>query len=413
MGRRWTNDLLDPQRQLGDPDADDLVRKLFEASGRGGGERPHAVQTLFDTLVGRERPLGSALPGDVLRFLTRDPLPAWADPVRLRHGQEVFERYGPLVVIALFCSSLPRAYLARKGVQVLNLTAYLSQDPRRRVVETAQMVIDAMTPGGLQPPGGFGISSAQKVRVMHAAIRFLIQDRLTWNAQELGVPINQEDLAGTLCTFSIGVLQALERFGVRLSRSEAEDYLHAWKVVAHILGVGGAVMPDDVADATELAERIAERHFEVSLEGRHMMNALTQLMRELTPWRLFDGLPSSTVRFLIGDAHADLLGVPRADWTRHLVRGLCVAAGAFDRWTDGSPVHQRLGEWFGGALLRGLLEMERGSKPDPFRIPANLRWYVERRPKPRPVGRLRRLVQGTWRALVGRLRGWWRGKRGG
>ena len=411
---RWSDGFLDAKRQHADPPGDDLIHKIFASAGIAEAERRiETISRLFDTLVAAESPRGSELPGDILHFWTSDPLPRWADRERIKRGQQLFESYGPLIVIILFCSSLPRAYLAAKGVQVLNLTAFLSQDPRRRVIETAQMLVDALTPGGLQQPGAFGISSARKVRVMHAAIRFLIQNRGTWNTAKLGIPINQEDLGGTLCTFSVGVIQGLERIGVTLSETEAEDYLHTWKVIGHILGLDEDMLPRDVRDATALAERIAARHFAVSFEGRYMMNALTELMKELTPYRIFDGLPSSTVRFLIGDEHADLLGVPPADWTRHLIRGLRAGARVFDRWSDGSPAHQRLGQVFGGALLRGLLEMERGPKRVTFRIPVELGRQIGREPARRPGGRVWRFLRGAWRGIRRRVRAWWGPARGG
>ena len=74
-----------------------------------------------------------------------------ADPDLVRAGQEVFGAYGPQLGMGLFMASLPADYAFAKGVQVLAATTRLTRDPKRRYVETGQMIIDAMTPGGSSP----------------------------------------------------------------------------------------------------------------------------------------------------------------------------------------------------------------------------------------------------------------------
>ena len=115
------------------------------------------------------------------------------------------------------------------------------------------MIFDAMSVGGLEP-GGRGIRSVQKVRLMHAAVRCLIQRSGQWNA-EWGAPINQEDLAGTLMTFSWTVVDAIEKLSVVVTPEEAEAYLHAWKVAGAVLGIRAELLPRDMSDAELLAQQ--------------------------------------------------------------------------------------------------------------------------------------------------------------
>src|SRR5690606_21151437 len=136
------------------------------------------------------------------------------DQAAIAPGQELFAEHGPLILMCLGHYSLPAAYAAAKGVEVLHRTAYLEKRPAKRLFETTQMVIDVMSPGGLAAAGR-GVRTAQKVRLMHAMVRHLIQHdpEQPWDAS-LGVPINQEDLAGTLMTFSWLTLDGLAKLGV-------------------------------------------------------------------------------------------------------------------------------------------------------------------------------------------------------
>jgi hypothetical protein len=69
------------------------------------------------------------------------------------------------------------------------------------------------------------------VRLIHSAIRHFIGSGV-WD-EALGRPINQEDMAITLLTFSVSVLDGLRRFKIREAPEREEAYLHHWKVIGH------------------------------------------------------------------------------------------------------------------------------------------------------------------------------------
>ena len=87
----------------------------------------------------------TGLPGGDTRLL-----PEWADPAKIKRGQELFETWGLKISMCLFCASLPSAYAAAKGVQVLHLTAQLETKPHRRVMETGQFLMNVLTVGGFE-----------------------------------------------------------------------------------------------------------------------------------------------------------------------------------------------------------------------------------------------------------------------
>src|SRR5690242_17423434 len=183
---RWANEFLDSMREVCDPPADEAVQSLFTQGLVG------SANDLMKQLVAHETVTAEQLPVPLRGYFEQSAkMPSWADKELIREGQAVFSRCGSLSVVALVCASLPTCYAGAEGVQVLHLTARLETDAKRRIVETAQMVVDVMSPGGLEPDG-WGIRDAQKVRLMHAAVRYLIRRSGRWNP-EWGQPINQED----------------------------------------------------------------------------------------------------------------------------------------------------------------------------------------------------------------------------
>jgi hypothetical protein len=319
--------VLDDARRQGDPAADAVVFASIE-SGQVPGAGP-----LLAMLSGPR-----ALPDARLPPLVRDYLASPLDlpdvaPERLARGAAVFTAHTPEILLVLGFYSLPAAYAARNGVQVLVRTGYLEQRPLRRVFETTRSVVEMMRPGALAP-GGSGARAAQKVRLIHAAVRHLLRAdaRRPW-PEALGVPINQEDMAGTLMTFSFLVLDGLRKLNIQLSHREREDYLYAWTCAGRLLGVRADLLPSSVREAEALTRGIYRRQIAASAEGQRMTRALIRAVRELVPFAWLDGVPAAMIRHFLrqdpfgGVDVATLLGVPREDWSAHLVRGLVWAMG--------------------------------------------------------------------------------------
>jgi hypothetical protein len=368
---------LDDARRQGDPVADAAITEVF----RDG--QIEAVNALMRTLVVNDGLPSEKLPPAVRDYLLRTAAPADIESEQMRLAQEVFGVLGPEILAVLGFYSLPADYAAKKGVQVLYRTGRLITNPTRRVFETTQMVVDVMAPGGLGPEGK-GLRSAQKVRLMHAAVRHLLTNdpKQPWDP-ELGTPINQEDLAGTLMSFSFVVLDGLDRLGVDLAAADRQAYFQAWMAIGKIMGVKDELIPASFDECRALTQLIHERQIAASPEGEALAKALIEGYRKLMPW-LLKGAPVSMIHLFLdedpftGQNVASLLGVPQANWTRWLVS----LAVRFERWFGKRNIHPSLEDhaigYISRHLIEGLLLMERGGKRAPFTIPDHLqaRWGI-------------------------------------
>jgi ER-bound oxygenase mpaB/B'/Rubber oxygenase, catalytic domain len=376
----WSDAELDALRRVGDPLADDIVAEIF----RDGDI--DAVRRLLRHCVENDHPLlaagDDALPPELLAhveryFVASDAELPELDPAHISAGENLFELHGPEVLMTLCCYSLPASYTARKGVQVLAQTGRLESHPKRRLIETTQMVIDVMSPGGLAiresaRVHGKGIRSAQKVRLMHAAIRRMIlaKNGEQWLA-EYDLPINQEDLAGTLMTFSQIVLDGLERIGAALTAEQHASYLFTWSAIGRIMGIREELIPVDLPAARVLTDTIKRRQTARSEAGNLMAGALLELMRESIPVGILRGLPATMLRFFLRD-DSRYLALPRADWTEILVAAIHGFTRLFDRIVGSSRLSRRLYRAFNERFIAALLQVERGPKRADFDIPDHL-----------------------------------------
>jgi hypothetical protein len=353
-------------RLVGDPPADALIAEL-KASGN-----ITAVNDLLHTIVRNDDLPSEELHPAVRGFLAETAvLPTWPDPDKFKIASQLFERHGPEIVMLLLCRSLPMCYGAAKGAHPLYITQQLTKNFHRRILETAQFVLDVMLPGGFEPDGR-AIRSAQKVRLLHAALRYYLLNAPDWREQwddSYGYPINQEDMLGTLMSFAPVVTMGLFMLRMKLTPAEAEAYLHTWNVIGVLMSVPEELLPATVAEADALTEAIARRHWQSSEAGQALTKALVEFMEYQIPGNLFDGLAATTIRYCVGDDLADMLAVPPANWTRRLLG----VKQALLRWDDQagriSPTAEKLVNIFSRRMIEGIVWVRRGGDRKQFRIP--------------------------------------------
>ena len=370
---RWNAEILEPMRQVGDPEADAVIADVIDK------HEIAMVNRIFRSLVENDGIVAEDMPPEVNEYLAESGrIPDWADQRLMAAGEAFFSFHWPTIVTLLFCSSLPSAYAAWRGAQVLFLTTRLTERIQRRIFETAQFILNVMSPGSLSGHGQ-AIPSVQKVRLMHAAIRHLIEHDPHWHSQwnmEWGVPINQEDLAGTLMTFSTEVLVGMARFRIPISGAEEEAYFHAWKVIGDMMGVLPELLPNDPQDAYDLAETIFERQRGPSQAGLTLTSALVKFMQQQTPGRLFDGMPATIIRHAVDKDVADMLEVPRSNWTVLLLDVEEALSRFSERFLQRHVRSSHVLEQYAVTMVQGIIDMERGGQRTRFSIPDGLRSLV-------------------------------------
>ncbi len=368
---RWTSGALEALRAVCDRPADDVAEQIYEDGDIA------AINATLSAILDNDDPIPPGLPPLARDFFdATDDLPSWADPAKIRRAQELFAEDGIYITFGFFCSSLPQSYCAAHGAGVLTETGALLDRVPQRIFETAQFLFDVLDVGGLDPKGR-GIRSAQRVRLMHAAVRRLLRHHVRWDAARLGEPINQEDLVGTLMTFSVVTYEAARRLGVTWSREEAEAWIHHWNVVGHFLGIDHASLPTGLDDAQDLMEAIRQHQWRRSKKGERLAGALVAFMQELftRDVALLDGLSPTLIRHLAGDHCADLLGIDESDWTRLLVAALTLATDVVDIDDREGWLEHQLGAITGRAM-RWITTAQRDHKNASFRVPESLRRTV-------------------------------------
>ena len=177
-------------------------------------------------------------------------------------------------------------------------------------------------------------------------------------------------------------IDSLRRSGIRISDDEAEAYIHTWNLVGHQMGIRSDLLPLDWADSQEVWNRIKAREYDASPAGRELTAAAIECIQDLIRFSPFAGLPASGIRHYLGDETAELLGVPKANWTRHFFTFVQVTDTLFDQTVGRLPGIPKLSAALGLRMLRGFELTQRDGDRPGFQITDELRsaWGIGNAP---------------------------------
>jgi len=298
---------LDLARNMADPVSDKLVKLFFANAG------VENMSLLFATdwrkIENKFPQLEEAIA--TFRFSTEAPLEA-NEIKTLKKANVFYKKNKQYIFLALGFLSLPYCYGAESGVKVLYLSEKFRNRTKERLTETSVFVEQAIQLADSNF-GDASISAIQKVRLGHSVFRHHIQSKMKEN---MGLAINQEDMAGTNLAFSLLVLRGLRKMGVTTSTEDIECWIQAWNMIGKRMGLHESMIPADAKQAFLLSQKIEERHFRTSPEGLELTQNLLRFYGELLP---DPEKVSGFMAYMLGEKTANILGlisVPDSDFEK-------------------------------------------------------------------------------------------------
>ncbi|WP_454803260.1 oxygenase MpaB family protein [Mucilaginibacter phyllosphaerae] len=299
----YTNDLLDLKRLSGDVQADDFISKVFAEEAK-----KKQLQQWLSSHSGPEhlRSLQLAFPGFTLIDNATD-LPVWAQPRLMKAGAVFFARHSEIIMSLLGLLSLPYCYNAANGAMVLYLSELIRKQTTKRLYDTAVFVWEVMGPDAFSKEGN-AYEQILKVRLMHAAVRYYTLQSGKWD-ERWGLPVNQEDMAGTNLSFSLIVIRGLRMLGYSVSHDDQAAFMHIWAVVGYLSGLDEALIPQNAKRAQQLDGIIKQRQFSVSAHGQELTRSLTDHILSINKSKATANDILGLMRYLLGKDVADMLAI--------------------------------------------------------------------------------------------------------
>lgn len=230
-------------------------------------DHPEVYRTLQKIIFNRDL-AGFNATGPLKTLIAEVHLPVWTNKESLDRGGDFFRRHAQEIFGVLGLYSLPYCYAGANGVQVLYHSKRIRTEPAKRLLETAQFVLEVCEPGAFTSDGK-GFVSILKVRLMHAAARHYAREVITHEE-----PVNQEDMLGTMLAFSLIVVRGLRKLGIQVEDRNTNDYFHLWHTIGHMLGIQDQWLPATIRQASQLERQIRNREFKFSPEAEELTSVL-------------------------------------------------------------------------------------------------------------------------------------------
>jgi hypothetical protein len=300
-----------PPEDVWDPEADEVIRRLFEEEGVAGIEELNALLRPWHR---NDQALPAGLPPDLAAFIeeARRP-PSWLDRTKLADGFDFYERRGTYTGLlyglgsGIMSCAIPdeaRAVYHSKG----------GEDMRDRVTKTAKLGYDVGAEHAFDGDGEM-IATCIKTRLTHAGVRHLITTSPRWqDGGSIPAPISQRDLIITWHSLATFIHRTLGRWDVDLDPAQADGFLHVWQATAHFLGVEDVYIPATWADAQYQSDRTLDAVIASTPEGIALADTLLSLVSEYDTGATRPAL-DSMARYMVGTTNAgrsiaDLLAIP-------------------------------------------------------------------------------------------------------
>ncbi|GAA4383593.1 oxygenase MpaB family protein [Tsukamurella soli] len=238
-------------------------RRMGEALMAGDEPMDRLVEWIHavDTDVRRaqfERALASGIdsvadaPEPLREFFEQvETVPDWVDWDTLRTAAEVMRSGGEDGLYLARDVSLLGGYMYAGFNQTLLRTGALEKGSNRRFAETTRWALDVIAEGGLLP-GGVGYRSTLRVRFIHSLVRRHLLARPDWDTAELGLPINQTDMASTLVGALIAPSASSVGLGLFFTPREYESVAHLTRYVGTLMGVTDEFLPRSFRDSVRV-----------------------------------------------------------------------------------------------------------------------------------------------------------------
>ncbi|MCU7725182.1 DUF2236 domain-containing protein [Actinoplanes sp. KI2] len=323
-----TDTVTDPW-SVWDDATDPLVASLLD-----NGRIP-AVNTAFRSWVNNGDALPAGLPAELVTYLQQvNRLPSWADPAKLAAAAQ-FNKRMSLYLFLLYGlgSGIMSTVIPREARNVYYSAG--GADMQSRAAKTFTYGYDLSAIDAFLPTGHF-ITTSNKTRLTHAAVRHLLPQSAAWRAvTDNSVPISNGDILITFHSLGTFVHRKLKSWGIRMSAAEEAAYLHQWQVALHLLGVRDDFIPATWAAADSQSNYVLTPLLAPTPEGIDLANILLGLVAQVDGG-LTEGIQREFARYALSDKIGDWLRLPRDYAARALIE---VAWPAYVLFQEGlSPI---------------------------------------------------------------------------
>ena len=273
----FTEEFLDEKSRRGDPLADRVLEQLSEDGLLGG-----AWRDLIDTVVEEAESQG----GIYQEFMdVSNTVPDWVNFDKMVPAQRVIFTRIPNTLYTGMLSFFGGA-LIPSALSVAAASEFANAGPPR-LIESGTFILKPAL--GVEP-GSLAHYELMRVRVIHGAIRFFMNqkrgehpgDKLLGDNEY----VNQSQMTYFLTSFSFMHLRTATRMGIILSDEQLESHHHMWQYMGYVLGIDEDLLTENLFDEEVLAHAMLKHEVDPELTDGAFVEMLEEVIGGMLPkWK--------------------------------------------------------------------------------------------------------------------------------
>ncbi len=205
-------------------------------------------------------------------FKDAETPPDWLDYAAFAPGVRLFHRDSSVILAAFVAGVLIEGFTTNIAKSFF-ITGRVRDQGVRRLGQNNRHMTEIFLPGGMYRQGD-GWKLSVRIRIIHAQVRYLLNNTSDWNTEEWGIPISTAHLGYAIAAFSARLLKHMKTLGATYNDEERKGFMDVWHYSGYLMGIPESILFRDEAEALHLYDIGHLCEPETPMESIVMANSL-------------------------------------------------------------------------------------------------------------------------------------------
>ena len=229
----------------GDPLAEAMTEDLAEFSSEES-------RRLIGSAMNQEGEEALRDAPDSLRkfFKDAETPPEWLEYAAFAPGVRMFHRNSQVILGAFVAGVLIEGFTTNIAKSFF-ITGRVRDQGVRRLGQNNRHMMEIFLSGGMYRHGD-GWKLSVRIRIVHARLRYLLNNSEDWDAEAWGTPISAAHLGYAISAFSARLLMHMKTLGAEYNDEEYASFMAVWRYSGHLMGIPQTILFRDAEEALKL-----------------------------------------------------------------------------------------------------------------------------------------------------------------
>ena len=183
-------------------------------------------------------------------FKDAETPPEWLNYADFAPGVRMFHRNSQVILAAFVAGVLIEGFTTNIAKSFF-ISGRVRDQGVRRLGQNNRHMMEIFLPGGMYRDGD-GWKLSVRIRIVHARMRYLLDNSEEWDTEAWGAPISAAHLGYAISAFSARLLKHMKTLGAGYNDDEYASFMAVWRYSGHLMGIPETILFRDADEALKL-----------------------------------------------------------------------------------------------------------------------------------------------------------------